>query len=302
MVQSGEKARRRSWGQYYTPAQVVHLAYDLLAALAGAGDASGERRVIDPACGDGAFLRVALERGLADPAQCVGFDKDPAAEPAWADLRARGAVLMVHEGLYASGSAAAHAPDGSFEWVVGNPPYAGAKLSALRRLAATNPPPGERALAAHLCDKFVLWRATPRRDGRLPLEWDEVSAGALSADDVERLATFPIEVLFLERFVQLSRPGGLLAIVLPDGVLANARLRHVRAWALERLTMEAVVALPRSTFRAGRTTAKTALVVARHAPPPPGHITMLVSLDRLPEADDRVRLVQAWRQRRPGSA
>jgi len=62
------------------------------------------------------------------------------------------------------------------------------------------------------------------------------------------LSRYPIEILFLERFVQLARPGGHIAIIIPDGILANARLSYVREWLWEHTEVKAVASLPQHTF------------------------------------------------------
>jgi len=67
-----------------------------------------------------------------------------------------------------------------------------------------------------------------------------------------------VEILFLERFIQLVRPGGLVRIILPMNVFSNTTLQYVRDYILENLWVEAVVGLPRHTF--GGTSAKTAIL------------------------------------------
>jgi len=89
----------------------------------------------------------------------------------------------------------------------------------------------------------------------------------------------PREWWFLERSLGLLREGGLLAMVLPEGVLANRRWRGQRADLLARCQLEAAIGLPRSVFRASRTTVKTCLLFLRRQPPQPGHIARLAELD-----------------------
>ncbi|MBN1592975.1 MAG: N-6 DNA methylase [Candidatus Coatesbacteria bacterium] len=67
-----------------------------------------------------------------------------------------------------------------------------------------------------------------------------------------------IEILFLERFVQMVRPCGLVRIILPMNIFANTALQYVRDFILENLWVEAVIGLPRHTF--GGTAAKTAIL------------------------------------------
>ena len=68
----------------------------------------------------------------------------------------------------------------------------------------------------------------------------------------------------------LARPGGLIAIVLPEGVLANARRGPERQWLFAEHTVHAVVGLPRSTFRPAGITAKTCLCFIEKSPPAAG--------------------------------
>ena len=58
----------------------------------------------------------------------------------------------------------------------------------------------------------------------------------------------PPDQLFIERCLQLLRPGGRLAIVLPDSILSNPGLLGVRRWILENSRVVASIDLPVETF------------------------------------------------------
>jgi N-6 DNA Methylase len=73
----------------------------------------------------------------------------------------------------------------------------------------------------------------------------------------------PLEILGLERSVQFLKPGGRLAIVLPDGVLANSSYGDVRAWARQCLKVRAVISLPISTFIPFGAAVKTSVLLGR---------------------------------------
>lgn len=111
----------RALGAYYTPAA---LAEPLVRwALRSPSDA-----VLDPSCGDGAFLTTAVDRLLALGAeprrlsdQVAGVDLDPRAV-----ARAHGALLSRHPGLRWSRLAEGdffRFEGGGFDAVIGNPPY-----------------------------------------------------------------------------------------------------------------------------------------------------------------------------------
>ncbi|MCX5822342.1 MAG: N-6 DNA methylase [Deltaproteobacteria bacterium] len=70
----------------------------------------------------------------------------------------------------------------------------------------------------------------------------------------------PTELLFLERCIQLLRPGGRMGIVLPDGNLNNPSLSWLRRWAESKARLLAVVSLPEETFRSADATVKASLV------------------------------------------
>jgi type I restriction enzyme M protein len=56
------------------------------------------------------------------------------------------------------------------------------------------------------------------------------------------------DVLFLERCYEFLKPGGRMAIVLPDGDLSNLSLSYVRQWLSEHMAVVGVISLPPHTF------------------------------------------------------
>ncbi len=66
------------------------------------------------------------------------------------------------------------------------------------------------------------------------------------------------EVLFLEQFVRLAKPGGLIAIILPEGIFAALPMQPVRDYILSHLLPLAVISLSRRFFPA-----KTSILIAR---------------------------------------
>ncbi len=79
----------------------------------------------------------------------------------------------------------------------------------------------------------------------------------------DRLKKYPIELLFVERFIQLAKPGGWIAIIIPDGILSNSTLHYVREYISEKTKVLAIVSLPRETFKQAGTSAKTSILFLR---------------------------------------
>lgn len=113
-------------------------------------------------------------------------------------------------------------------------------------------------------------------------------------------ATIDPAVLFIDRCLQLLRPGGRLLIVLPDGVLCNSGDRYVREYIMGRkdektgefvggkAIVKAVISLPADTFKLSGTGAKTSILYLqkRHVskqdpeqflPEPQGSVFMAVA-------------------------
>jgi type I restriction enzyme M protein len=86
-------------------------------------------------------------------------------------------------------------------------------------------------------------------------------------------------ILFLDRCLQLLKPGGRLLIILPDGVLCNSGEKYVREYIMGKKDEEtgafhggkaivkAVISLPQDTFKLAGTGAKTSILYLqkRHA-------------------------------------
>jgi type I restriction enzyme M protein len=68
------------------------------------------------------------------------------------------------------------------------------------------------------------------------------------------------EVLFLERCINLLRPGGRLGIVLPEGIFNNSSMESVRDVVESRGRIQAVVSIPVDAFVASGATVKTSLL------------------------------------------
>jgi type I restriction enzyme M protein len=68
------------------------------------------------------------------------------------------------------------------------------------------------------------------------------------------------EILFIERCLDLLKPGGRMGIVLPEGVLNNPSLGYVRQFAEDRAYVRAVVSLPQETFVSSGASVKASLL------------------------------------------
>jgi type I restriction enzyme M protein len=68
------------------------------------------------------------------------------------------------------------------------------------------------------------------------------------------------EVLFIEQCHRFLKPGGYLAMVIPDSILTNSSMQYVRDWIEERWRIVAVVSLPQFAFAANGAGVKSSVL------------------------------------------
>lgn len=73
-------------------------------------------------------------------------------------------------------------------------------------------------------------------------------------------AKIKTEILFIERCLDLLKPGGRLGIVLPEGIYNNPSLAYVREFTEDRAFLKAVVSLPQETFVSSGANVKCSLL------------------------------------------
>ena len=122
----------------------------------------------------------------------------------------------------------------------------------------TNPPFGSKIPIkdSHILEQYALgyiWR-NERYDKRGQTGW------AISPDFQ---SSAPPEQLFIERCLQFLKPGGRLAIVLPDSILGNPGLGYIRHWLIEKTRIIASVDLHADTFQPRNGTQTSVLIVRK---------------------------------------
>lgn len=220
------KEAKGALGQYFTPRDVVQLCVRTLAPRS-------HERVIDPACGSGAFLYEAIKYAKAQdgtPPRCLGIDLGQRSIRV-ATLLSHAVdptALRIHRGNAIDGRDYASRPP--TEWRDFIAPSAlqcekSEPWGSWHRLTCevlfTNPP-----FAGEIDDSEVIAAYDSQRTG-----------GASRKGAIGR------EHLFIERAINLLKPGGRLAIVVPQGILANATAAYLRHWIMSRCRVLAVVGL-----------------------------------------------------------
>ncbi len=110
-------------GQYFTPPEAAAFVLDGARLLLGrrAG------RLLDPACGDGVFLELALARGVVTRHGAYGIELDPRHVRAAGRLGLDGRVVCADALAGALPATFERARRRGFDLVVGNPPFGGGR-------------------------------------------------------------------------------------------------------------------------------------------------------------------------------
>lgn len=130
---------------------------------------------------------------------------------------------------------------GSIDVIVSNPPF-GAKI------------PVDDHDTLEQYDLAATWDADG--NGRWSIRHDNHGNKVLQKSQ-------PPEILFIERALQLLKPGtGRMAMVIPNGILNNPGLAYVRHWLLRHAQILAVVDMHRDLFQPANDT-QTSMVLMR---------------------------------------
>lgn len=217
-------------GQYFTPREIIQLC---IAAL----NPRPEEIAIDPACGSGGFLFEATEYSIKNyggAPKCLGIDFSPKSAKVATLLAAAAGDSSITISKANSLDGRAYREKAPTEWssFLLQESCSGTKRAsswgAWNKLGCdllvTNPP------FAGDIDEFEL------------LEAYEAQQNQTGKRVVSR------EHLFLERAVDLLRPGGRLAIVVPQGILSNTTSGYLRNWLFSKCRVLAVVGLHHHAF------------------------------------------------------
>ena len=221
-------AMRSGMGQYFTPDPVIRFLTNVL-------HPSVRELILDPFCGSGHFLTASLELvrreyGKEDKLfHEFAFGKLHGLEKSDRMVR----VAMTDMRLHGDGHSNIRCADSLLAFSN----YPDIKPGSFD-VILTNPPFGS-ILTADAIRHLGMFELATGRNG------------------------VPLEILGLERCVQLLRPGGRLGIVLPDGIIANRNTAYVRDWILNQVKVRGIISLPVETFVPFGASIKTCILILR---------------------------------------
>jgi predicted RNA methylase len=226
---------KRLGGQFFTDQRVTELAMDLI------GFDEKSDSLVDICAGTGGFLLAAARRlptTLKKGPRLIGIEVD--AELVQAGRRSLGHLTR---------SAFIERSDSLRQTKDWHPDAYPLVKENGQSLLASNPPFGTKIRIADkdiLCHFDLAKTWSKKRDG----DWAVSPTATPTSPDI----------LFIERNVQLAKPGGKIVLVLPYQILSGPQLEFVREWILRHSYVRAVVDCPSETFQPWTGT-KTSLVL-----------------------------------------
>lgn len=207
---------RKNNNQYFTPKFAVEKALSFIPD-------SKIENIIDPAVGNGVFLKVVAKKW--EKLKLFGVDVDRKVIEELEKFNFQNANFFCGDALlqetWQKRELQNIISNGGFDLVAGNPPFS----SWFHRI-----------VTPQILSNYKL----ARRNGRL-------------------MRSQAIEILFLEIFISLCKYNGFVIIVLPDGILSNPLHKYIREFILEGTEVKHIISLPRNVFE--NTSAKTSILI-----------------------------------------
>lgn len=142
-----------------------------------------------------------------------------------------------------------------FDIILTNPPF-GANVEPTDKILEVDIKVNPAAEERYLKEYGDLYREAQNRV-KAALNKPIASLFKLPKSDKAKIKT---EVLFIERCLDLLKPGGRLGIVLPEGIFNNPSLAYVREFTEDRAFLRAVISLPQETFISSGASVKCSLL------------------------------------------
>ncbi|MFH1602258.1 MAG: N-6 DNA methylase [Candidatus Shapirobacteria bacterium] len=243
-------SQRVGRGQFFTPEQVIKLCVEIIQPRAN-------ETVLDPACGSGGFLSSALQYvSINEPKKSKTFAK----EKIYGIEISRSAAKIAKMRMILDGDGFSNITqnDSLSDWsnldleLNKTDKQDNKTYRNFFDVILTNPPFGTQG---KISDKSVL------RNFDLGYKWNGSEANYFRSDIL--LNGQVPEILFIERCLQFLKPGGRMAIVLPNGDFENSSLSYLRHYIQKVADVLAVIKLPQETFIPSGTGVKTSILFLR---------------------------------------
>jgi type I restriction enzyme M protein len=269
----GSTLRGKGLGQFFTPRSIVNFMLAVVNPKIG-------NKILDPACGSGGFLITSFihvkdlisKSGLGEEQQKQLIYKLVIEDLFGIDLNeAIARTCKMNMIVHGDGRNSVYAGKEGLTDIIGDnalevksfesqlvkkeiKPYDPETRKGGFDIILTNPPFGG-ILEKGEDEEYEIFEEETIKGESFPktITDPEILKNFKVGRGKDRVIT---EKLFVERCIQLLRPGGRLGIVVPDGILNDQSNQDIRNIIREETIIEAIVSLPEVTFRPSGTGVK----------------------------------------------
>ena len=250
-------------GEFFTPRNICRMAVGML-------DPDERTLIVDPACGTGGFLTIAMNHVVSRIHEQELAKRGGNESRAETAARQRSERFLTHN-LFGIDLNPNLVKAAKMNMVMNND-GAGGLFQANSLASPATWPQDLRAL--DLMGHVDMIVTNPPFGSKIPIDtpaileaydlghnwtYDEVTDSWTMEAGTQK--SQPPEILFIERCVRLLKPGsGRAAMVLPDGILGSPGLGYVRQWLLDQTHVLASIDMHPDTFQPG-TSVQTSLVI-----------------------------------------
>ena len=240
-------------GQYFTPRPLVKLMLSLGAweQIINSVAAGEEFKVLDPACGTGGFLVLAMNSCLDDIDQRL---KDKKIHKQLANTLRKRIKETVFYGIDAHEGVACSA---KMNMIIAGDGYNNIRCADSLNESTLIPPYTQR-------------NGSPCSDGSAHLVLTNPPFGTSEAESLTEASAKTYEVpstrgqsLFIQKMIQSVHPGSSIVTVIDEGVLNTSSYQELRRFILKTCTVESVLSLPDETFKPNKINVRSSVLVLR---------------------------------------
>lgn len=258
--------RGKELGQFFTPRDIVRLMVDLADIKV---TKVGTEKVIDPCCGSGGFLIVALRDMWHKTNEITGLSnkerdklKANIANDALCGIDAGSNPAMyriarMNMYLHGDGGSNVYFAD-SLDKNIGQ--------VGPRSLERDQEIEDLRTMLIKKCARFDVVLANPpfsmsysRKDSKQRQILDQYSITAAN----KQVQSLLYSVMFLERYRELAKDDGRILAIIDDSILSGEKYKAIRDYIRRAFIIRGIVSLPGDAFRHAASRVKTSVLILR---------------------------------------
>jgi type I restriction enzyme M protein len=260
-----EKHMKGDFGQYFTPRNIVDFMVKI-SPIVWREDFDSNSRVLDPSCGSGSFLTQAMstfKNRFNNPKNWQNFANNSVFGIEISKKISVSAKINFalhddgHDNVKNANGLNLHKlgwPVTQFDLILTNPPFGGEPVV---NLSNEQDKALDKMEIFYDYEQFVI---PQKQIDKIDLVRGKVKSEVKFTDQIRP------DHIFIELFYKALNEGGIVEVILPDGILSNSSNQNLREFIELHFQILAVVSLPQYTFAHYGAGVKTSILILKKLP------------------------------------